>query len=97
LIRAVSYQLSGLHRFTLWRFRRRIRGGVANDASRESVLAQLGEPKSRETEDGHDIWRYEVGQTRDLNVSYSVLFDGDRVYSSWWTESRRDSQKVCVS
>jgi hypothetical protein len=22
-----------------------------------------------------------------MNVFYSVLFDGDRVHSSWWTES----------
>ena len=92
----MSYQLSGLHRFTLWRFRRRIRGGVADGASRKSVLAKLGEPKRRETDDGHDIWHYDVGQTRELDVSYSLLFDGDRVYSSWWTESSRTSRKVCV-
>jgi hypothetical protein len=92
----MNYQLSGLHRFTLWRFRRRIRGGVADGASRHDVLAKLGAPKRQRTDEGHDIWDYDVGQTRELDVSYSVLFDGDRVYSSWWTESRRDTQKVCV-
>ncbi len=92
----MSFQLSGLHRFTLWRFRRRVGGGVADGVSRQSVLAKLGEPKRRRTDEGHDIWDYEVGQTRELDVSYSVLFDGDRVYSSWWTESRRDAQKACV-
>ena len=42
------------------------------------MLAKLGEPKSRRTDEGHDIWDYEVGQTRELDISYSVLFDGDR-------------------
>jgi hypothetical protein len=90
----MSYQLSGLHRFTLWRFRRRIRGGVADGVSRPDVLAKLGEPRRRRTDAGRDIWDYDVGQTSELDVSYSVLFDGDRVYSSWWTESSRDRQKV---
>jgi hypothetical protein len=94
--RAMSYQLSGLHRFTLWRFRRRIRGGVADGASRESVLAKLGEPKRRWTEEGRDIWDYDVGQTRELDVSYSVSFDGDRVCASWWSESSRTPRKICV-
>jgi hypothetical protein len=89
-------QLSGLHRFTLWRFRRRIRGGVADGASRESVLAKLGEPKRRWTDEGRDIWDYAVGQTRRLDVSYFVSFDGDSVCASWWSESRRDSQKIGV-
>jgi hypothetical protein len=86
-------QPSGLYSFTRWRFRRRIRGGVADGTSRQGVLAKLGEPQRRRTDEGDDIWTYEVGRTRELDVSYSVLFDGDRVYSSWWTESRRDIQK----
>ena len=92
----MSYEISGLHRFTLWRFRRRMRGGVAEGTSRECVLAKLGEPKWRKTDGGHDIWHYEVGHTRKLEVSYIVLFEGDRVSSSWWRESSRDSQNVCV-
>ena len=87
--------LSGLNRFTLWRFRRRIRGGVADGASRDSVLAKLGEPQRRWADEGRDIWEYAVGQTRALDLSYSVAFEGDHVCASWWTESRRDAQKIC--
>jgi hypothetical protein len=88
----MNYQLSGLDRFTLWRFRRRLGGGVEDGASRQDVLAKLGEPSRRRADDGQEVWCYAVGQTKHIDFSYSVLFDGDHVYSSWWTESRRDSQ-----
>lgn len=81
-------QFSSLHPFTLWRFRRRLRGGAAHGDTSESVLNKLGEPARRQTDRGHEVWDYEVGRTRSMNVFYSVLFDaGNRVHSSWWTES----------
>jgi hypothetical protein len=61
--------------------------------SRQDVLTKLGEPKRRWSDEGRDIWVYEVGQTRDLDVFYSVSFDGDRVCTSWWTESARNVQR----
>ena len=84
-------QLSGslLHPFTRWRFRRRVGGGVGVGVSRQVVLAKLGEPKRRWSDEGNDIWEYEVGRTRKLMCFYSVSFDDDRVCTSWWTESTR--------
>jgi hypothetical protein len=87
-------QLSSLHPFTLWRFRRRIGGGVANGLFRQNVLAKLGEPARRITDDGAEIWEYAVGQTRHIDFSYLVSFEGERVVSSWWRESRRDQRHL---
>jgi hypothetical protein len=50
------------------------------------VLAQLGEPKRRWSDEGQDVWDYEVGPTRKLEVSYHVSFQGERVCASWWSE-----------
>lgn len=84
----MTMRLSGLHPFTAWRFRRRIKGGVAEGMLREGVLAKLGAPQQQLSDEGRDIWVYDVGQTRKLDVSYAVLFEGDRVSASWWSEKR---------
>jgi len=81
-------RLSGLHPFTAWRFRRRIRGGATEGMSREGVLAKLGAPQQQLSEEGRDIWLYDVGKTRKLDVSYAVLLEGDRVSATWWSERR---------
>ena len=88
----MSYRLSALRPFTRWRFRRRVRGGVPDGSSQQQVLTRLGEPQQRQTtDDGYDVWRYDVGESKGLRFRYSVLFDGDRVYSSSWEGMPPDS------
>lgn len=85
----LTYPISGLHRFTLWRFRRRVGGGVAAGTSKQEVLAKLGKPRAREADEHCDVWIYEVGRTRRLDFSYFVSFHEDKVIVSWWRETNR--------
>ena len=79
-------EVSMLHPFTRWRFRRRLKGGVPMRTRREDVLKKLGAPQRMYSDEGKDIWVYQVGRTRRIDVSYSIFFEGEEVRVCWWPE-----------
>jgi hypothetical protein len=83
-----------VHPLKFWWLKRRVRGGVCDGDSIESVTKKLGHPDRIESGDEDEkVWIWELGQSRGSSVDYSVLIRGDFVAASWFGSHRLTSSR----